>query len=105
DNALRANATIYAIDMGVQGPQRDLAAGGILKNFATKTGGRYVDSPGGQQLRDAFAEIAEELGHQYTIGYRPTNHAHDGKWRTLQVKLSKPDVTIRTRKGYRAPKT
>src|SRR6185369_16558825 len=29
DNALRANATIYAIDMGVQGPQRDLAAGGI----------------------------------------------------------------------------
>jgi Ca-activated chloride channel family protein len=52
----------------------------------------------------SFASIAEELGHQYTIGYRPTNHAHDGKWRTVQIKLSKPDVTVRTRKGYRAPK-
>jgi Ca-activated chloride channel family protein len=105
DNALRANATIYAIDMGVPGSQRDLAAGGLLRNFANKTGGRYVDSPGGQQLRDAFAEIAEELGHQYTIGYRPTNHAHDGKWRAIDVKLSRSDVTLRTRKGYKAPKT
>ena len=105
DNALRANATIYAIDMGVAGSQRDLGAAGILRNLATKTGGRYVDSPGGQQLRDAFAEIAEELGHQYTIGYRPTNHAHDGKWRAIDVKLSRPDVTLRTRKGYKAPKT
>jgi Ca-activated chloride channel family protein len=105
DNALRANATIYAIDMGVSGPQRDLGAQGILRNFANKSGGRYVDSPGGQQLRDAFSEIAEELGHQYTIGYRPTNHAHDGKWRAIDVKLSRADVTLRTRKGYKAPKS
>jgi len=105
DNALRANATIYAIDMGVSGPQRDLGPQGILRNFASKSGGRYVDSPGGQQLRDAFAEIAEELGHQYTIGYRPTNHAHDGKWRAIDVKVSRPDVTLRTRKGYKAPKS
>jgi hypothetical protein len=75
-----------------------------LRNFAEKSGGRYIDSPGGQTLRDAFASIAEELGHQYTIAYRPTNHAHDGKWRAIGVKLSKADVTVRTRKGYKAPK-
>jgi len=104
ENALQSGATIYAVNMGVQGSQRDLAASGILRNFATKSGGRYIDSPGGQELRDAFAEIAEELGHQYTIAYRPTNHAHDGKWRALDVKVSRPDVTIRARKGYKAPK-
>jgi Ca-activated chloride channel family protein len=104
DNALQAGATIYAINMGEQGSQRDLAASGILRNFATKTGGRYVDSPGGQALRDAFAEIAQELGHQYTIAYRPTNHTHDGKWHNIDVKLSRTDVTVRTRKGYKAPK-
>ena len=104
DRALQSGATIYAVNMGEQGPQRDLAASGILKNFANKSGGRYIDSPGGQQMRDAFAEIAEELGHQYTIAYRPTNKAHDGKWRAIDVKLSRADVNVRTRKGYKAPK-
>jgi Ca-activated chloride channel family protein len=104
ERALQAGATIYAVNMGEQGPGRDLMASGILKNFALKSGGRYIDSPGGQALRDAFAEIAEELGHQYTIAYRPTNHAHDGKWRAIDVKLARADVIVRTRKGYKAPK-
>ena len=104
DNALHAGATIYAVNMSEQGSQRDLAAAGILKNFVSKSGGRYVDAPGGQVLRDAFAEIAEELSHQYTITYRPTNSTHDGKWRAIDVKLARPEVTVRTRKGYKAPK-
>lgn len=104
DIALHANATIYAVNMSEQGAQRDQAASGLLKNFAAKSGGRYVDAPGGQVLRDTFAEIAEELGHQYTIAYRPTNHVHDGKWRAIDVKVPRPDVTVRTRKGYKAPK-
>ena len=105
DKALQSGATIYAVNMGEKGPQRDLAGSGILQNFAAKSGGRYVGSPGGQELRDAFAEIAEELGHQYTIAYRPTNHARDGKWRAIDVKLSRSDVTVRTRKGYKSPKS
>ena len=104
DRASAANATIYGANMSEEGPKRDLAGAAILKNLTEKSGGRYIESPGGLALRDSFASIAEELGHQYTIGYRPSNRAHDGKWRTVQVKLSKPDVTIRTRKGYRAPK-
>src|ERR1041385_1085943 len=105
DRASAANATIYGANMSEEGPKRGLAGAAILKNLTEKSGGRYIDAPGGLALRDSFASIAEELGHQYTIGYRPTNHAHDGKWRTVQVKLSKPDVTARTRKGYRAPKS
>jgi Ca-activated chloride channel family protein len=104
ERALQAGATIYSVNMSEQGAQRDILASGILRNFAEKSGGRYIDSPGGQTLRDAFASIAEELGHQYTIAYRPTNHAHDGKWRAIGVKLARPDTTVRTRKGYRAPK-
>lgn len=104
DHALQAGATIYAVNMGPQGPQRDIAAAGILRNFAEKSGGRYIDSPGGQALRDSFAEIAQELGRQYTIAYRPTNKARDGKWRAIDLKLSRTDVSVRTRKGYKAPK-
>src|SRR5256886_2503720 len=104
ERALQAGATIYSVNMSEQGAQRDILASGILRNFAEKSGGRYIDSPGGQTLRDAFASIAEELGHQYTIAYRPANHAHDGKWRAIGVKLSRTDVTGRTRKRYKSPK-
>lgn len=104
DHALQAGATIYAVNMGPDGPTRDIAAAGILKNFAEKSGGRYIESAGGQALRDSFAEIAQELGRQYTIVYRPTNHARDGKWRKIDLKLTRADVTVRTRKGYKAPK-
>jgi len=104
DNALHASATIYAVNMAEQGPARDVGATSILKRFAEKSGGRYVDTPGGQELRDAFAEIAQDLGRQYTIGYRSTNRTRDGKWRAIEVKLSRADVTVRNRKGYKAPK-
>jgi Ca-activated chloride channel family protein len=106
ESALAIGASIYAVDMS------DLQMGGSgarsgapqLREFAEKTGGRFVATPGGQALRDAFAGIAEELGHQYTIAYRPLNRARDGKWRKLEVKLNREDLTVRTRKGYRAPK-
>jgi Ca-activated chloride channel family protein len=106
ESALAIGATIYAVDMSaldVGGSAKHQSAAS-LKEFAEKTGGRFVSTPGGPALRDAFSGIAEELGHQYTIAYRPTNKKRDGKWRTLEVKLSREDLTVRTRKGYRAPK-
>jgi Ca-activated chloride channel family protein len=105
DHALQAGATIYAVNMSEEGPGRDITGMSILKNLAEKSGGRYVTSPGGQALRDSFAAIAEELGHQYTLVYRPINRARDGRWRAIQVKLGRSDITVRTRKGYRAPKS
>jgi len=106
ESALAIGATIYAVDMSaldVGGSAKHQSAAS-LKEFAEKTGGRFVATPGGPALRDAFSGIAEELGHQYTISYRPANKKRDGKWRTLEVKLSREDLTVRTRKGYRAPK-
>jgi len=104
DHALQTGATIYAVNMSDTGPGRDMVGASILKNFADKSGGRYIASPGGQELRESFAAIAEELGHQYTIAYRPLNRVHDGRWRAIQVKLDRPEATARTRKGYRAPR-
>src|ERR1700686_1013584 len=84
DHALQVGATIYAANMSETGPGRDIFGTSILKTFADKSGGRYIASPGGQELRDAFAAIAEELGHQYTLVYRPTNRTRDGRWRAIQ---------------------
>jgi Ca-activated chloride channel homolog len=106
ESALAVGASIFAVDMSqmdVPGSLKQPVAAS-LKSFAEKTGGRFVATPGGPALRDAFTSIADELGHQYTIAYRPENKTRDGKWRTLEVKAQREDLTIRTRKGYRAPK-
>lgn len=106
ESALAIGASIYAVDMSsleIAGSTRRQSAA-ALKGFAEKTGGRFVATPGGPELRDAFTGIADELGHQYTIAYRPANKKRDGKWRALEVKLSREDLNVRTRKGYRAPK-
>jgi Ca-activated chloride channel family protein len=104
--ALGVGATIYAVDMS---SSEDVSAAkrqnqGVLKSFADKTGGKFVATPGGVAMRDAFKRIAEELGVQYTITYSPTNSAKDGKWRALELRISRPNLTIRTRKGYHAVK-
>jgi Ca-activated chloride channel family protein len=106
ESALAVGASIYAVDMSASdggGPRPNQSAA-MLKSLADKTGGRFIATPGGPALRDAFAGIAQELGQQYTITYRPVNPARDGKWRALEVKLKREDLTVRTRKGYRAPK-
>ena len=102
--ALATDATIYTVDMSQQGSKDRGLGASALRNFATKTGGRYVSTPGGQALREAFASIVEELSNQYTLTYRPTNRARDGRWREVGVKLERAELAARTRKGYRAPK-
>jgi Ca-activated chloride channel family protein len=104
--ALAANASIYTIDMatiGSAGARRSQNQG-VLKNYAEKTGGTFIATPGGVAMRDAFKKIVDELGVQYTIGYQPSDEKKDGKWRTIEVRVSRPNLTIRTRQGYTAEK-
>jgi VWFA-related protein len=106
DKALALGAGIYTVDMSATDGVglRNAQSAAVLKNFSDKTGARFVATPGGQALRDAFAGISEELGHQYTIAYRPINRTRDGKWRNIEVKVNRESVNVRTRKGYKAPK-
>ncbi len=108
ERALAVGATIYTVDMSVMNnpAARAMDGGsGVLREFASKSGGRYVATPGGTTMREAFAQIVEELSNQYTIAYQPTNRARDGRWRSIEVMLSRTDATVRTRKGYRAAKS
>lgn len=105
-SAMAAGATIYAVDMAPQDapPAARAQSQGALKTFAEKTGGQFIATPGGVALRDAFKRIVEELGVQYTLSYEPTTAKKDGKWHSIEVRVSQPNVTVRARKGYHAPK-
>jgi Ca-activated chloride channel family protein len=110
--ALARGITIYSIDlvedsvrMGSSSEVLGLRRGQTeMKEFASQTGGRYVHTPQGDKLEEAFTGIVDELRNQYTLTYYPANHKRDGRWRKLNVSASRPGLTVRTRKGYWAPK-
>jgi Ca-activated chloride channel homolog len=101
--ALAADATVYTVDMSATNGRPGAQNRGVLRNLAEKTGGRYIPTPGGAAMRDAFRQIVEELGGQYTLAYQPSNPKHDGKWRSIELRIARANLTIRTRKGYNAP--
>jgi len=74
-----------------------------LQDLATRSGGELHRADTLGSLPDAFANIAAELRNQYSLGYYPTNQERDGKYRKIQVKVSRKNVVIRARPGYRAP--
>jgi VWFA-related protein len=88
-----------AVTTGTGSGSDDYARGrGYLEGLADNSGGLVLD--GNANLNDAFAQIAKELASQYSIGYYSTNPTRDGKFRKVQVKLNKPGLVARTKKGY-----
>ncbi len=73
-----------------------------LSSLAENSGGLMLD--GMTNLDNAFAQVAKELASQYSIGYYSTDSRHDGKFRKVQVKVNKPGLIARTKKGYYAKK-
>jgi Ca-activated chloride channel family protein len=75
-----------------------------LDELAEYTGGKVFDASRMEDLGPAFEQIAKELSSQYSIGYYSTNTKRDGKFRRIEIKLKKPGLSARTKKGYYAPK-
>lgn len=75
-----------------------------LGKLSEYSGGMVYDALKLEDLDAAFKEIVEELASQYSIGYYSTNAKHDGRYRKVEVKLNRPDLVVRTKKGYFAKK-
>ncbi len=58
-----------------------------LQTFARLTGGRFYQPRFEGDMVDAFKDIGEDIRHQYTITYHPTNPKLDGTYRKLKVEL------------------
>lgn len=76
----------------------------LLKKLAFETGGKvlYPDTFG--ELGNVYAQVAEELKNQYSIGYVSSNTFKDGTYRKVRVAVEKEKTTATTRPGYFAPK-
>ena len=115
--AARANTRIYTLDARGLGnklvsvasvaptdplafmyEQMDLAADSI-NSLAVDTGGFVVRNT--NQFDRAVAQIADDAGNYYVLGYLPPSPA-DGKFHRIRVKVRRPGVNLRSRRGYTA---
>ncbi len=89
-----------------QAPLRDryLVASDFLRSLAAQSGALYLRAENIENTSYAFQRIAEELRHQYTLTYVSSNEQRDGKYRSITVEVSNPDLIVRARLGYRVPK-
>lgn len=70
-----------------------------MREVAERTGGREYPVRSLNDLSGVYKQVADDLRSQYSIGYYPTNDAHDGRWRKIRVE-SKRGGTVRARSGY-----
>ncbi|HET9195722.1 MAG TPA: VWA domain-containing protein [Vicinamibacterales bacterium] len=105
DLAKRSETSIYAI--ALRGP--DVQSKGfreaeyVMRTLALETGGRSFFPGRIDDLDSVYAQIADELASQYTIGYASKNPRRDGAWRRIDVRVSRPNAAARTKRGYYAP--
>jgi Ca-activated chloride channel homolog len=105
DLAKRSETAIYAI--ALRG--NDVQAKGfreaefVMRTLAQETGGRAFFPARIDDLTGVYAQIADELASQYTLGYISANQRRDGAWRRLVVQVARANITPRTKKGYYAP--
>jgi Ca-activated chloride channel family protein len=63
---------------------------GILDELASVSGGKAFFPRSNAEMDDIFEQIALELRHQYSIGYKPLNFTNDGRWHKIKVKVTPP---------------
>jgi VWFA-related protein len=126
--ATRSNVSIYSIDpRGLTGlgeetievsggfpenPQLGLSlqsfndslrlAQDSLRSLSEETGGFAAVNR--NDYNDAFSRVVKDNSAYYVLGYYPKNDRRDGRFRKIEVKVKRPGLEVRSRRGYTAPR-
>ena len=106
DLAKRSETAIYAI--GLRSAESSAARGFkeaefVLRQFAQETGGRAFFPAEMTDLPGIYTQISDELSSQFSVGYASKNAKRDGAWRTIVVRIARPSLAARTKRGYFGP--
>lgn len=80
-------------------------AGSEMNQLAKVSGGRVFPAADFSEARNAFKQVAGEIGTNYSLGYYSTNEKRDGSYRKIEVRVKgiPAGAVIRAREGYTAP--
>jgi VWFA-related protein len=118
DASQRGNTAVYFIDVkGLAGPSiygadqmtaGDVGLIGMEEAFLETAGTESLaENTGGASIRftndllDGLQRVAKESSVYYLLGYQPEK-SPDGKWHKLTVKVARPGMAVRARRGYQA---
>ena len=99
--AHKAETVVYTISTNRTGTAE--SGDKTLRRFARETGGVAFHPFQARDLQQSFANIANELRHQYFILYSPSQFVNDGSFHTVEVRTKHRNATVRVRRGYYAP--
>jgi VWFA-related protein len=105
--AQSAGTVVYAIKY--ESPMRFASISGAIaqalshgiERLSRETGGLTFSNPG-RKNAEVFSRIESDLRNLYVIGFSPPPEARDGKFHTLTVSTTRPDLVVRSHAGYRA---
>lgn len=96
---VRSDVFLYAIGIDSTDARASTRINPFTLNDLTAQGGGYTEIiKGTAELPAATARIAEELNHQYMIGYTPTTSS-DGKYHSVRVRVNNDSLRVRARRG------
>jgi len=88
--------------LGLRGLQNELRLQhNSLRTLAEETGGvAFINS---NNFAATFDRIVQDNSSYYVLAYYPPNPKRDGKFHNIQVRVNRPGVTVRARRGYANP--
>ncbi len=96
---VRSDVFLYAIGIDSLDARNSTRINPFTLNELTSQGGGYTEIVrSAAELGPATERIAEELNHQYMIGYTPAARGN-GRLHTVRVKVSNPSYKVRARRG------
>jgi Ca-activated chloride channel family protein len=99
----KSGATIYVIGVGgVAGIS--LKGEKLLKQIAAATGGRAFFPSREEELPTVHDRVASDVANRYLLTYTPTNQRVDGAWRAVSLVTADPQLRVRVKPGYFAPR-
>ena len=72
----------------------------ILYKYTALTGGDMDAEGGVNGIEKSYAKIAEEARYQYTLGYLSHESIYDDKFRSIDVRVDRPNLEVIAKQGY-----
>lgn len=89
---------IFPVGLGVGG--LDFSGRSTLKELAQETGGEAFFPKKPEELPQVYARIAELLRSQYLLWYPSPSTRPETEFRTIEVRVSRPEAEVKTIRGY-----
>lgn len=98
-----SNVTVYAVGLVENTGSYRTQITMRLQQIVDATGGQAFFPTALKDLDAAYEKVVAEIKAQYHVGFASTNTVTDGSWRKVEIKLKRPNLKVRSRKGYFAP--